>query len=314
MPCVFVSVCFFEFCERSGDALSTEALKSSLRQALLEFRRERPQLSLRAIAKHSGVNRYFLNKLIDETDESSSLDLNQVLVLSKFITERDSVKEAIQASSHDVQQALKKIFNVDYLNQKNISSQLKDLNLYDSDIYFILVLASYSHGTKKELISKILGQKGELVLDRLLKENILVRTHDRIRLAEGNEFTLSTDVLKQRIPDYLKFYNYERNFQQKNFIHVYSEGLNRKAIRKIYELHASMNKEIQKILLKEENHGDIPFFSFACMDQMCEVEENKEEKLIQEQAHAKLEVEPEAYNFSDMIAGDLAPTLIGGES
>ena len=184
IACLSLNVKF----KRSGDALSTEALKSSLRQALLEFRRERPHLSLRAIAKHSGVNRYFLNKLIDDTDASTSLDLNQVLILSKFITERDSVKEAIQASSRDVQQALKKIFNVDYLSQKKISPQLNDLNLYDSDTYFVLVLASYAHGTKQEYISQILGQRGEQVLEKLLKDNILTKADDIIKLNEGNEF------------------------------------------------------------------------------------------------------------------------------
>lgn len=108
------------------------------------------------------------------------------------------------------------------------------------------------------------------MLEKLLKKGILLEKEGRIKLAKGNEFTLSTDVLRQHIPRYLDFYSCDRNFQQKNFIHVYSEGLTRTAIKKIYELHQTLNREIQAIISETEHHGDIPFFSFACMDQILE--------------------------------------------
>ena len=56
-------------------------LKESLRNALELYIKKHPQLSMRAIAKKSGVNRYFLSKLLDTKDPTLSLDLNQVLIL-----------------------------------------------------------------------------------------------------------------------------------------------------------------------------------------------------------------------------------------
>lgn len=252
-----------------------KALKANLREALLGYRRERPHLSLRAIAKNSGCNRYFLTKLIDEEDASISIDLNQVLILTQFITGRASIKEAIEASGVAVKESLGKIFNPDFLGSKQISLRMNQVNLHDTYNYFVLVLASYARGTRRELVHKILGYRGEQALKRLLNDKIITEVNGRICLKEGNEFTLSTEIMKQRIPDYLKYYSFDRCYQQKNFIHIYSEGLTEAATKKIYDLHARMNSEIDVILRDKSNHGDVPFFSFACMDRFYDKDEEK---------------------------------------
>ena len=260
-------------------AINMKALKANLRDALVRYRNERPNLSLRAITKNSGCNRYFLNKLIEENDNNISLDLNQVLILSQFMTGRASVKEAIESSGQEVQDTISKIFNIDYLNIKRISSKMSRVNLYDSYIYFVLVLASYARGTRREYITKILGYKGEQTLRKLLREQIVIEVNKRIRLKEGNEFTLSPEVMKLRIPDYLKYYSYDRLLrqEQKNFLYVYSEGLNEKAVKRVHNLHARLNNEIQKIIMDENNHGEIPFFTFGCMDRFYDETETCED-------------------------------------
>ncbi|MBI2602642.1 MAG: hypothetical protein HYW48_06265 [Deltaproteobacteria bacterium] len=256
--------------------INVKALKASLREAFLSYRRERPHLSLRAIAKHAGVNRYFLSKLIDDDDDNTSLDLSQVLILLQFITERSAVNEIIEASSQEVKDTFGKVFNLDYFGPKRVSAKLQHIDLYDSYNYFVLVLSSYGRGTKREFVSKILGFKGERTLKKLLNYGIVFEEKGRIKLKEGNEFTFSMDVMRQRIPDYLKFYSYDRCLQQRNFIHVYSEGLNEKGVQRVFELHQDLNSKIQKIISDEENWGDIPFFSFACMDRLydCDEESN----------------------------------------
>ncbi len=255
--------------------IDIKAVKASLREALLTYRRERPKLSLRAIAKNSGCNRYFLSKLIDENDTSTSIDLTQVLILTQFISGRICVREAIEASGSAVKEALEKIFNPDYIGSKQVSLKMSQVDLYDSYNYFVLVLASYSRGTKRELVHKILGFKGEQALKRLINDNIIVEVDGRISLKEGNEFTLSTRVMKQRIPDYLKYYSFDRCYQQKNFIHIYSEGLTEVAAKKIYDLHSRFHTDIQNILLDKNNHGDVPFFTIACMDRFYDSDEEQ---------------------------------------
>jgi hypothetical protein len=256
-------------------AINMIALKASLREALLGYRRERPHLSLRAIAKNSGCNRYFLTKLIDENDISTSIDLNQVLILSQFMTGRSCIKEAIEASGSAVKDALGKVFNLDFLGSKRVSLRMSQVDLYDTYNYFVLVLASYSRGTRRELVNKILGFRGEQALMRLLSNEIIVERSGCIHLKEGNEFTLSSEIMKQRIPDYLKYHSMDRCYQQKNFIQVFSEGLTEDAVKKIYDIHARMKDEIARILVDETNHGDVPFFTFACMDRFYDSDEEK---------------------------------------
>lgn len=248
---------------------STAALKDSLRRALLKYRAQRPQLSLRSIARNSGVNRYFLNKVMDENDTTSPLDLNQVLVLFKFMTERESVKEVIDASVDDVQAAIQNIFDIEFLSKKDIADSYEGLDFYDMDTYFVMVLASFGHGTKDEYVMRILGERGEQALARLLREGYVYKTNQgRIKLKKGNDFTYSMDVMRHHIPNYLRFYNRDRVGRGINRIHVYAEGLNQQGIEKAHDLHARLNRELQLLLSDESNYGDIPFFSFAVMDRM----------------------------------------------
>ena len=252
--------------------MQTYTLKNKLRDAIKEYRRERPKVSLRAIAKNSGVNRYFLTKLMDEEDLSDNIDMQQVLALSRFIIQKDSVSEVLHNSSLEVQEALHQIFNVDFTKNKKIFNLYESLNLYDRYTYFVLVLASFHSGSHESLFAKILGDAGAQQMQKLLKDGYLRRSDEgNIELKMGNEFTNSLDVLKQHIPDYLDFYSYARNGLQKNHIHVYAEALNRESILKIHALHAKLNRDLQAILEDPKNMGEIPFFSFACMDYMLDM-------------------------------------------
>lgn len=257
-------------------AIDIKALKASLRKALFDYRKERPHLSLRAIAKNSGCNRYFLSKLTDESDFSNSIDLHQVLIFVQFVTGRSCIREAVEASEPVVREAFSKIVSPEFIQTREVSLKMSQVNLYDTYNYFVLVLASYGQGTKRELVRKILGYRGEQVLKKFLKEDLVVEREGRIHLKEGNEFTLSYDVYRERIPDYLKYYSSERNFQNKNFIHVYSEGLTEDACKKIYKLHQKLKSDIETIVLDKKNHGDIPFFTFGCMDRLYDIDEERE--------------------------------------
>lgn len=248
----------------------TLSLKKSLRQALETYKIKRPNLSIRAIAKKSGVNRYFLNKLLDISDTNPSLDLNQVLILIKYISGEKSISDAIDSSSKDVKKALSRVFSIDY-QQKNkvIHSHIYDkVDLNNKTVYFVLVLATYRFGTKRLYIQKILGERGEKVLDHLLKDEILVEENDRIKLKHGTDFTYDFEIMVKRIPDYLDYYDHNRNGSGENYIHIVSEGISKEALREIRKIHYSAYKQISKIISNEENLGDIPFFSFACMDKL----------------------------------------------
>ena len=259
----------------------TKDLKNSLRKSLEAYKEKRPDLSIRAIAKKSGVNRYFLTKLLDGNDKSNALDLNQVLILSKYITGRDSVTEAIDASPEDIRDALLRVFpTVSDSKQKLVALSLYDkVDLTDKTVYFVLVLATYGLGTKRDLVFKILGERGENILQDLLKNEVLKEEKGRIKLSSGTDFTCDFKLISQKIPDYFNFYRSERHGTQENFVHVTSEGVNKKALHEVQKIHLAAYKKIIKVLEDPKNWGDIPLFSFACMDRLSEqsLEENTEE-------------------------------------
>jgi hypothetical protein len=258
----------------------TTALKESLRKALSEYRREKAHLSLRAIAKNSGVNRYFLMKLLDENDTSTALDLSQVLLLAKFITQRESVREAIDSSSREVQEVLKRVFAVDYeLVPEGKVNLFQQTDLYNPDNYLVLVLSTNSRGTKREYIQRILGERGEKALLELLAKGLIIESEGgRIHLAKGTDFTCTFDIYKHQIPSYLRYYSPQRANQSRNNLHVVSEGVNLQGLRKVHQLHIEFYKNLLEILIDKENTGDIPMFSFGCMDTFLENlhEENNE--------------------------------------
>ena len=73
----------------------TIKVKQSLRKMLEEYRSCRPNLSLRAIAKNAGVNRYFLSKLL-EYKESDKIDLDQILTFCRFMKNSKNLPDTIK--------------------------------------------------------------------------------------------------------------------------------------------------------------------------------------------------------------------------
>ena len=57
-------------------------------------------------------------------------------------------------------------------------------------------------------------------------------------------------------------------------MHVISEGVNFKALKKIQQIHSKAYKDIDKLLSDEKNWGDIPLFSVSFMDRMAEDVDN----------------------------------------
>ena len=170
--------------------METELLKSSLRNVLKAYQAKRPHLSIRSIAKNSGVNRYFISKILDKQDQSSAIDLNQTLMLCRYLSGDEPLKPAIQKIGEELFSAVQKSTSSNYLEEKIVdSSRYASLDLEDKVTYFILVLSSYKRGAKAEYVQRLFGERGASILKNLLREGIVVEKSNRIRLAFGNDFT-----------------------------------------------------------------------------------------------------------------------------
>ncbi|NRA46595.1 MAG: hypothetical protein HRU09_16715 [Oligoflexales bacterium] len=248
--------------------MEPRALRANLRKALLEYRQKRPNLSLRAIARNSGVNRYFLNKLLEEQKENdnTALDLNQVLLFSKFLTKKSSVQEIIEHSSDEVKEALKTTLLVkpDSVVLPECSD---DLNLYDENTFIILHLAGCDHGTDKVSIQKILGDSGLRTLKELIdSEQVIEKQDGRIELRNKDDFTYSSKIIRQQIGNLVKYFDPNHLGNKRNCISLAVQSVNKEALAEIHKIHEEAYKKIDKLIKNKKSRGNIPCFSFSCLD------------------------------------------------
>ena len=69
----------------------------------------------------------------------------------------------------------------------------------------MLVLATYGLGSKRDYIAKILGERGEIVLNDLINDKVIEEEQGRIKLSKHAELDPCTKAKMLRIPDFLTF-------------------------------------------------------------------------------------------------------------
>lgn len=249
--------------------MNFDFLRKKLREDLLAYRQEKSHLSLRAIERKSGVKRYFLTKLLDE-ESSSSLALDEFLKLSKYLSFRLNFKTV--GVEFGVIDFIQKFFADKQDTSESSGLEPYDkLNLYNEDIYFVLVLASYKKGSPKSLVVDILGKKAEPILQNLLESQHIIEKESRIYLQNNmQDFTNSIALLKHQVPQYARHYMMHRAGQERNCFHLFSEGVTLDCLKKLHEAHVEFMNKIYKIISNPDNLGDIPCFSFACLDTFIE--------------------------------------------
>lgn len=247
--------------------MESKALRANLRKALLEYREKRPNLSLRAISRNSGVNRYFLNKLLETPKDSdnTTLDLNQVLLFAKFLTKKNSVQDIIENSSEEVKQALNATFFMKH-DRVVLPECTDEINLYDENTFIILHLAGCDHGTNKKSVQKILGDSGVKTLNELLESGQITEQEGRIELGNKEDFTYSSKIMCQQIANIVKYFDPDHLGNNRNFISLVVQNVNKEALSEIQKIHEDAYQKIDQIIKNQKNWGDIPCFTFSCLD------------------------------------------------
>lgn len=241
--------------------MDSHALKDNLRDTFLEYRRRRPQLSLRAIARNSGVKRYFLNKILseDESQDQTQLDLNQVLILTKFLHQSSSADELAKSTAKMLQEVL-------ISSTSAVNTVVPDVKLFDEASYLIVRLASCANGTSRDLLVKILGIACLNTLDKLLEENIVQEVADKITLHPQNQLQESAEVKRAQIGHLAKYFQAGKTQEKNNVVAASIQNVNAEALKEILKIHKDANKKIEKIINDPEKWGSIPMFSLSCMD------------------------------------------------
>ena len=249
--------------------MSVVAVVKALKTSLIEFRRSKPGLSVRAIAKSSNVNRYFLHKILDEPAEKvTNLDFSQVLLLAKFLTSSSNIKDTIDQSTERIRDLLLSTFNVEQnSNPPKDSHSLSSVNLEDFDIFIIILLASCNR-VSLDLVKRALHEKSWdkiSYLERLgtisILENGNVATNTRCALH------ITDELCTRHLPEVLRRYFSSNSLgKQLSFHGLFCQSINADALKKIHKLHQDFAKNLNELMDSESSRGNIPIFSGVCLD------------------------------------------------
>ena len=249
--------------------LDTIKVKQSLKKMLEEYRSCRPNLSLRAIAKNAGVNRYFLSKLLDYK-ESDKIDLDQILTFCRFMKNSENLPNTIKTQIEILQKYLFEKLAINSAHNKTevILDEDKEADLYNHQNFFILLLASCENGFTKKKIISILGENCKKNLQHLIKTNkIFENKEGKIQLADNcNMLYISHAVLHHHLPSIIRYYDLEHKGKNRNWISITLQGLNKDTIKKAVAIQNECATKLKELIHEKKNWGNNPFFSVICSD------------------------------------------------
>ena len=245
----------------------------ALRKKLEDYRQKRPQLSIRAIAKRSNVNRYFLSKILsDEESKASSLDFSQVLLLAKFLTASDTLKETIDNSSEEIRNLLLKVFDADYqcdfaANQNINANPELDRILDDFDNFIIYLLSTIPGGTKKSIIDRCILDRSRFKIQDLIDQDIVYEDNGKIIARIGSFPRIGPVHLYNHIPEIIKrYYIIDPGAKEHKFMGIYYQNINEETLRELNTLHKEYVHKVNELIDNDNNKGDIPVFATVCFD------------------------------------------------
>lgn len=250
--------------------MELEGLRAQLKVAILEYRQARPHLSIRSTAKNLGVDRYFLGKIIEDAPLKGKLDLNKVFVLVQSLGQGPGLRSLIDQQRPFLKKELMEAFSTLYKEDKIYSEKARDLDLYDPDLYLVLACCTFDLGIDASTLMTILGERAKIVIDDLINNEVIKEENGKYLLADGQDFSTTLNLIKSQLPHWLRYYRPEHAGQQRNYIYLCAQGLNREALAKAQQLQKEFHGRLVELINQPESFGSIPFFSFGVTDTLIE--------------------------------------------
>lgn len=253
-------------------AADIQIVRETLRDILEEYRCARPHLSLRSIARNSGVNRYFLSKLL-EPSNSFGIDLDQMLAFCSYISQGDA-PDPIKDKVAQVQDYLMDNFYVAPRRPSQLLSSTKvmvvnhsDIDMFDRTHFFVLLMACCDNGFSKTRIVEILGESARSTIDRFLELGKIIEKEDStLSLPDDQDLFFTPTAIRFHLPDIIRYYNLQHRGENRNHLSLHINGLSKEAIETIVALQLEFGRKIESIVMDERNQGPNPFFVTSCSD------------------------------------------------
>ena len=251
-------------------------IRDTLRDILLSYRSSRPNLSLRSIARNAGVNRYFLTKVLEET-ETTKFDFDQILAFCKFMQTSESMNENIKVQIEEILNYLLKYFPTHPYNKADELLMLdnQEVDMYDRCNFLILLLACCDKGFTRDRIVSIIGENSRGHIEQLIKNKTLIEEEDgTVFLRDKQNLYIPIPIIRYHLAELARFYQVKHRGKDRNFIQLLVQGLNSEGLKKIVAIQVKNNENIKTVIRDKKYWGKNPAFIFSCLDTFTdEVEE-----------------------------------------
>lgn len=243
---------------------------SELRIELKSYLEKKSNLSIRSFAKISGVNRYFLGKILSEKDyDAKSFDFHQVYLLTQFLYKKKSLRQTYDAGSPAVKDALLNFYcgDLESKSSEKMPYKIPESILYDFDYFAILCFAAIDNMTI-EIFEKSFPSTKIHKVDDLIEKGFIEVEDDRIWIPlDGEIFSPPRNIIDHHIPEILKhFFSPENSGKQRCISSLYFQGLNRESWKKVHSLHSDFMRQISDIMNDKSNRGEFPIYSINVLD------------------------------------------------
>lgn len=243
-------------------------------KSLADLRSKFPKFSEKQIAEKINIPRATLNRLFNEPAKPRLDTLIKVIIASG---NSEYLQSAIDTFDDDLGKSLRKIFQVS-LTEKNktmMDPELEDF-LTNRELFVAYVLASLKNGIDKIHLVDALGGKGLEAMGRLIDKGLVEESDEKFHLKDKKTFVRSFQSVKDHLGTYASFYRVDHVGHERNYVHSLTEGLNKKGIKAIQDIHRRFHAELQECMRKDEFQGEIPVFSVAFCDSFTSLDTDKE--------------------------------------
>lgn len=239
-----------------------EQLKDILDDYFVRF----PNMSINSLAARSQVGATTIRRILNLSIKGEPAPHTVLNLVSTAYREK-RLNKLLKIVEGPIGELLNKWFH-HYVEVENDHKYDVDLNhiLEDRINYFIYKLGANRCGVGKADVAELFGHLGLERLDRLVEQGIMFYEKDRYHARDKN-FSLDLEIVKEHLPELVKFYRPEDLNKGQNLFYSLSEGLNFEGIQRIKEIQKDAVKKTFQILKSPFYEGNIPYF---CV-QLCEV-------------------------------------------
>lgn len=249
-----------------------QELLNNLKRDLIRYKQSKPHLSWRAVSKNSGVNRYFLNKILDENDQADrtkNVDLNQVVLLAKFLRQKMPKDAGIQPQEQEAADAVA----IEPLTK--FKTPVKSVVFDPYDLRFFIVLGALRRNSKVTYddIRNVLGRNAESFLDDLIDFGALrIDSVGCLRLVDGKwpPLDVLTHVQARLLSQLLAANSFLPGpaTNPHRIAQLEVAFLNERAMGRIHNLFNNFNRAVNAILEDPRSCGNVPTYIGGIFDQL----------------------------------------------